>query len=212
MPSMKSPYDAPRSDLEHVQREEAEYLDLPGFGVRAGARVIDMAINLGIGLGAGLMGGIMLVIAELAGVIQPGWDSRIENMGLVENLIGVVMAVSYGAVAEWVGGATLGKAILGLRVLHADGQRRIGMGAALGRNLAFYIDSFFFGLVGYHAMSSSPINQRYGDKWASTRVVRAREMPHHLHSLPRVGMGLALGCVVGMGSGAAMFVVVASLM
>lgn len=52
----------------------------------------------------------------------------------------------------------------------------MGPVAGLVRNLAFLIDSLFFGLVGASAMGKSPTNQRYGDQWARTLVVRVADL------------------------------------
>lgn len=209
---MKSPYDAPRSNMDPYDEEleEVEYYDIPTFGIRAGARIIDTIVNLGIGLGAGLMGGILLVIGEIAGVVAPGWDTRIEDMGFLDNLIGMAMNIGYMGVAEWIGGASFGKLILGLRVVDASGQRRVSLVGAVVRNVAFYVDAFFFGLVGYHAMNSSEIAQRYGDRWGGTRVVRAKEMPKRLDGMGRLVLGLCVGSGMGMGTGAFMFVLFAA--
>jgi hypothetical protein len=39
------------------------------------------------------------------------------------------------------------------------------------------VDGLFFGLVAYSQMQQSAINQRYGDKWADTRVVYSKALP-----------------------------------
>ena len=75
------------------------------------------------------------------------------------------------AIGEGLGGSTLGKMTLGLRVVRPDGAP-INFGAALGRSAAFFVDAIFFGLVAWTSMSGSMLKQRYGDKWANTVVVR----------------------------------------
>jgi hypothetical protein len=46
------------------------------------------------------------------------------------------------------------------------------MKAALIRDLAYHIDALFFGLIGYTSMQAGPLNQRYGDVWGKTVVVK----------------------------------------
>jgi hypothetical protein len=47
---------------------------------------------------------------------------------------------------------------------------------AFKRSLAFFWDSLFFGLVGYSSMKKSELNQRYGDHWAKTVVIKSSEV------------------------------------
>jgi uncharacterized RDD family membrane protein YckC len=81
--------------------------------------------------------------------------------------------------------------MLGLRVRRSD-LAPCTVGAAFGRNLAYYIDSFFFGLVAYSSMSKSPRQQRLGDKWAHTVVVKSATLPAGVPA-GNVGLAIALG-------------------
>jgi hypothetical protein len=60
------------------------------------------------------------------------------------------------------------------------------MKQALLRSLAYYFDGLFFGLVAYSSMKQSPLNQRYGDRWAHTVVIRAKELPSGSRTGPEV--------------------------
>lgn len=51
------------------------------------------------------------------------------------------------------------------------------MRGAFIRSAAYYIDGLFFGLIGYSCMKVSPLNQRYGDVWGKTVVVKVTELP-----------------------------------
>jgi uncharacterized RDD family membrane protein YckC len=73
-------------------------------------------------------------------------------------------------------GASLGKLACGLRVVSEE-SRPIGLSQAFKRSLAFYWDGLFFGLVGYSSMKKSELNQRYGDHWAKTLVIKSSEVP-----------------------------------
>jgi hypothetical protein len=48
------------------------------------------------------------------------------------------------------------------------------------RNAAYLLDGLFFGLVGYASMSKSPAQQRLGDVWGSTMVMKKKDLPPHL--------------------------------
>lgn len=95
-------------------------------------------------------------------------DAEIDAMS---RLIGLVVGCGYFVICEAAWGRTLGKAALGLRVVNLSGHH-ITLGQSLGRNAARYIDLLFFAIPAFAAMSSSPIHERLGDKWAKTAVVR----------------------------------------
>lgn len=86
-----------------------------------------------------------------------------------------VINICYFLLLEAILGATLGKLILGLRVVREDGSR-IGFGASFVRNFLRIVDlvPFFIPyLLGAIMIWKSPAKQRYGDKVAKTLVVRA---------------------------------------
>ena len=76
------------------------------------------------------------------------------------------------------------------------------------RNLAYYVDSLFFGLVAYQKMSESPKRQRIGDHWGRTMVVRLAEIDP---STRPSGLRFAAATLVGLtADGLAMFIELAS--
>jgi uncharacterized RDD family membrane protein YckC len=81
------------------------------------------------------------------------------------------LSLAYFVGMEVTFGATLGKLVVGLRVVDKDGDE-ITFVAALVRNVLRSVDLLFFGLVGAAFMSSSAYNQRLGDRAAGTYVVR----------------------------------------
>jgi uncharacterized RDD family membrane protein YckC len=105
--------------------------------------------------------------------------------------------IGYHVLSEGVGGASIGKLLLGLRVRHIDLSRPRITGALI-RSLTCYLDSIFFGWVAYSAMSRSPMLQRYGDKWGDTVVVRATSLPHDPDARTRLALGLASGIAIEM--------------
>lgn len=148
------------------------------FGVRAVARIIDSVLAIVFGLAGGAAGGLLAAFLGQAGVLDPGWLSRLGGTTAGNFLFALASAVTYATFAEGLGGATIGKLICGLRVLSVD-RAPCSLGRAFGRSLAYYIDALFCGLIGYMSMSSSPMQQRYGDKWAGTIVVQAASVPSH---------------------------------
>ncbi|MFL5661319.1 MAG: RDD family protein, partial [Ktedonobacteraceae bacterium] len=70
-------------------------------------------------------------------------------------------------------GATLGKMVVGLRVVKLDGSP-ISWSESVIRNLLRIIDGIFFYLVGAIFVWTSPRKQRLGDRAASTVVIRRR--------------------------------------
>jgi uncharacterized RDD family membrane protein YckC len=83
-----------------------------------------------------------------------------------------VLAMAYYALMEGYRGQTLGKMLLGIRVVREDGGGVPGFKAALIRSLLRVVDGLFGYLVGFVAVLASEKNQRLGDMAARTLVVR----------------------------------------
>jgi len=78
----------------------------------------------------------------------------------------------YFVLLEGLAGATLGKAILGLRVVQVDGSKP-GLLKSLVRNILRVIDGLpAFNIVGVILILRSEEKARFGDRKAGTRVVR----------------------------------------
>ncbi|MBK7859939.1 MAG: RDD family protein [Archangiaceae bacterium] len=168
--------------------------DVVGFGPRAGARIIDMVAGYVAGTAAGVLAAIVLGILQAVGAAQPGWLQRFGHGFVFNLLVGTVAAIAAHSVATVVCGASIGKALLKLRVVRTDG-RRLGVGQALIRESVYLVDAFFFGLVGKSAMDSSSLQQRHGDRLADAAVVRADAVSRDSAS---TGGRLAGGLLAGM--------------
>jgi uncharacterized RDD family membrane protein YckC len=83
----------------------------------------------------------------------------------------LVVAVAYYVLCEALTGKTLGKKMVGIRVVGDDGKH-LSASAAVVRNLLRLIDAFVFYLVGFLFAVQSPHGQRLGDRVAGTVVVR----------------------------------------
>ena len=98
-----------------------------------------------------------------------------EAGGAIAGLLLLTAWFNYFAFCEWRWGQTVGKNMLGLRVIAGDGGR-LGWNAAALRNLLRLAD-FPLALVGidYAIVNRSPRRQRLGDRAADTLVVREPE-------------------------------------
>ncbi len=147
-----------------------------GFGIRAAARVIDTVYGIAIGFLGGIFAGILIVILEQGGRIAPGWQQRVGGVDLAGWGFSLLGTLVYHCLTEGMYGASLGKLLCRLRVVSVE-ARPIGFMQAFKRNFAFYWDGLFFGLVGYSSMKKSELNQRYGDHWAKTVVIKSSDVP-----------------------------------
>lgn len=76
---------------------------------------------------------------------------------------------------QWFG-ATLGNLLVGLRPLSINGiNKELTFGQSLKRHLLDMVDMFFFGIVGIIVIQKTERNQRIGDIWAETIVLKEEE-------------------------------------
>lgn len=148
-----------------------------GFGIRAAARIVDTVYIYLIVFLSGIPAGIVLVVLEGADVIAPGWEDRITATNKIfDYAIGFLAGLVYHSITEGMYGASVGKLACKLRVVGKDGGS-LRMSQAFRRSLLYYFDALFVGLVGYLAMKESDLQQRHGDRWAHTVVVRSKDAP-----------------------------------
>lgn len=183
---------------------EVEYA---GFWVRAGARIIDTILLTVLSAIVGMILGIIGGILQAVGMLDPAWLTRVQGVSLLGYLFGTLGFISYHALSEWLGGASIGKLILGLRVMNEDLQP-CTFGGGLIRSAAYLIDGFCIGLVAYMTMNKSYRQQRLGDQWGRTVVVKASTAPASgKRSGTEILMGLAAGLAVSSLMSAATIVV-----
>jgi uncharacterized RDD family membrane protein YckC len=117
--------------------------------------------------------GILIGLLSGGGYTHTGGGRTNAGIVVVGSAFWLLLAlgIGYYVVCEAMTGATLGKRMVGIRVVGEDGQHPT-LGAALVRNLLRVIDSLFFYLVGAIFALSSPLGQRLGDRAAHTVVVR----------------------------------------
>jgi uncharacterized RDD family membrane protein YckC len=130
-----------------------------GVGWRAVAAIVD--------------GGVLFAVAYLVAVFTGGvTESGFEVEGGPAFLSFLVWFVYYTAM-EALLGASLGKLLLGLRVVMVDGTP-VSWPAAIVRNVLRIVDGFLVYLVAALLVWTSPKRQRLGDRVAGTVVIRQR--------------------------------------
>lgn len=129
-----------------------------GFWIRAVAVLVDGVVIWLAGLSMGFAG------ARLGG---PGIDEWSGYQGLV-GFFTLLFACVYTTVTHAAGGQTIGKALLGIRVVAVDGQL-LPVGAALLRWLAMLVSALPFGM-GFVMAGLRPDKRALHDLIAGSRV------------------------------------------
>lgn len=164
-----------------------------GFWIRALARMIDFILIIIVAAITGIFFGMIFYLLAAAGLLAPGWTQRIHQFSFASLGLSFLGSVLYEFFCEGIHGATLGKFCCGIRVVQENGKASNWKGTFI-RSLAYYLDGQFFGAVGYTSMSKSPLNQRYGDKWGKTAVLKTGEIaPESQRTTGRFLLGLSLG-------------------
>lgn len=127
-----------------------------GLGVRIVAGIIDTVI----------LGVVAYFIAIITGQTT---DAGFELSGSPA-FLAIIVYFAYFIVMEAMTGATLGKMIVGLRVVRVDGTAISWRESAI-RNVPRIVDGFILYLVGIILIATSPKRQRLGDRPADTLVV-----------------------------------------
>ncbi|MBE3559252.1 MAG: RDD family protein [Ktedonobacteraceae bacterium] len=166
-PYGQSPYQQPGYGSPYSQQQMA-YGQVPyqqaGF---PNAELQARTASVGVRFVAILLDAILLgVVGSIIGALF----SRVP--GLV-GAINTIIFFGYYIVMEATQGATLGKMVMGLRVVRQDGGP-ISWSESVIRNLLRIIDGLFFYLVGAILVWNSPWRQRLGDRAAKTLVIRTR--------------------------------------
>ena len=122
---------------------------------------------------------VFLPLAIVVGLLNGGGYSerRNGNVGAGVNVEGnalwalLALFLGYYIPCEALAGLTLGKRMVGIRVVGDDGEH-VGLNAAVIRNMLRLVDGLFFYLVGALFALSSSRGRRLGDHIAGTLVVR----------------------------------------
>jgi uncharacterized RDD family membrane protein YckC len=161
------------------------------FWPRAGARVIDFVVHYLIGFAAGLLFVFLLAIAS--GGHPPALIlRRLSHMQVPLFVSSLLGAMAYQVICTSVCGSSFGKRILSLQVVQDDGSP-CRLKSAIIRELGYFVDALFFGVIGYAAMRGDSRQQRHGDEWAQTMVCKRDDVPQSAQGGMRFVLALAVG-------------------
>jgi uncharacterized RDD family membrane protein YckC len=143
----------------------APAMEYKGVMPRFFATLLDgILTSIALGLVSGLLGGGLDPEALASGELAYALSGT-------PALLVIALGWGYPIVFEGLFGGTIGKLILGMRVVNAEGEN-IGLGRALVRNLLRIIDMLpLLYILGAILVSSSDTKQRLGDRVAGTYVV-----------------------------------------
>jgi uncharacterized RDD family membrane protein YckC len=151
------PHAPPYYDQQHYDQPQLQYVSV---WPRAAATIIDSFL-------------LVVIIDFLIIILIPTHDNASIPLFFIAFFGSILVFFGYFIVMEAIWGATLGKMMLGLRVVKTDGSP-LGWSQAVIRNLLRVIDGLFSYLVGAILIWDSPLRQRLGDRAAKTVVVRRR--------------------------------------
>ena len=153
------------------------------FWPRVAARLIDIVV--------------MTLLGSVAGALF-AMVAKYHATGVSVFIFSVLAGVAYHTICEGLHGSTVGKLALHMVVV-TDGGTPCDLGAAFKREIAYFFDALFFGLIGYVSMNKSPQEQRYGDRWAQTIVCkRAAVVPQYLRGGQRFAAVFALAALANV--------------
>jgi uncharacterized RDD family membrane protein YckC len=120
-----------------------------------------------------IFGGLYTVMVILFGSISSvgsaNWNGSMPALPTL--LYGVIIALYYILLEGYLG-QTVGKMLLGIKVVREDNGEVPGLGGATIRTLLRIVDGIFNYLVAFITVLISGKNQRFGDMAAHTLVVR----------------------------------------
>jgi uncharacterized RDD family membrane protein YckC len=120
-----------------------------------------------------IFGALFTVMAMLFGnIMSVGFANWNGSMPALPTVLYGVIVVLYYILLEGYLGQTVGKMVLGIKVVREDNGGVPGVGGAAIRTLLRIIDSLFSYLVAFITVLISGNNQRLGDMAAHTLVVR----------------------------------------
>jgi uncharacterized RDD family membrane protein YckC len=157
---------AERLDSSRRDRGRSDEHENAGIALRFVAVLLDSVI-------------VLLPLVILVGLLTGGGYAESGNgyanagvyVGGNALLLMLALGLVYYVVCEAATGMTLGKRMVGIRVVAEDGEH-VTLVAAIVRNLLRLVDALFFYFVGFLFAVTSFRGQRLGDRAAHTMVVR----------------------------------------
>ena len=112
------------------------------------------------------------VVAMLFGGTSVEGGTIAFSLGGIGSLVYLVGVFAYYLLLEGYLGQTVGKMLLGIKVVREDNGEVPGLGAAALRTLLRIIDGIFFYAVAFVSVLATQKNRRLGDMAANALVVR----------------------------------------
>ncbi len=162
-----------KSDKEGVTWTHLGAAELASLARRAAAFDID-AIACGL-VAAGVLAYLIWLIYKMSYDPVMKLEMAALATAAVALLYLIVLPV-YFTVLEGLGGKTLGKRIMNIKVIGADGAPA-ALTSILQRNLLRIIDLLFCFAPGAASMGASELFQRLGDRWGDTIVIKGDIQP-----------------------------------
>lgn len=146
-------------------------------GKRVGAYIIDYVLVT-------IVLGIVLALVDVGtGIVPVSAEGVDRGQAYVSGIITAGLLLTYFVLLEAGSGQTLGKRMLGIKVVMADGSP-MTLQAAFKRRVLFFVGVLIpvaGGLINFvvplaaliTAIQDEPANQGFHDRWAATKVVEA---------------------------------------
>ncbi len=115
---------------------------------------------------------VFIVLAMLFGQTSTSGASASASIGTLPTLLLTALSFAYYILMEGYMGQTVGKMIVGIKVVREGSGEAPGLGKAAIRTVLRIVDGFFAYLVAFITVLVSGKNQRLGDMAAGTLVVR----------------------------------------
>jgi len=147
----------------NINRPISEIKTQPNIGNRILAGIIDYSVILALNF---------IYVYSVGepnnegGYTVSGWPALIPILFWLIWIVGI----------EQIFNATIGNLIVGLKPISTRGfNRELSFGQSLKRHLFDIIDMLFFGLIGIVIIQKTDKNQRVGDIWGETIVIKKSE-------------------------------------
>lgn len=145
-------------------------IQVVGFGKRLGAALIDWIV---VGFFSFLVVMLLALAGALVGMFTPGGPLAPERLMI---LLAFVVGLGYFIVGWARGGATLGKNVLGLKVVRADGSN-LGWGKAILRYVGYIVSGLALS-IGFLWINIDKLRQGWHDKFAGSYVVHEYDVDY----------------------------------
>jgi uncharacterized RDD family membrane protein YckC len=145
-------------------------VEVVGFGKRLGAALIDWIV---VAFFSYLVVMLLGVAGALVGMFTPGGPIAPERLMI---LLAFLIGLGYFVYGWARGGATLGKNVLGLKVVRADGAD-LGWGKAILRYVGYIVSGLALSL-GFLWINFDKLRQGWHDKFAGSYVVTEADLDY----------------------------------